>query len=148
MWDQRRAAVQPEPTREELFTERYEILFAWALQLTNQQRDTAEDLVQDAFVQFMLARTQLEEIENINGYLRRLLRNMYLSRVTRGSQRLHDTALSIADYDSGQLGWTAIEPSRRMQASEDLHQICAYACFRKESSKAGSVRRPRAARST
>ena len=139
MLDQRRAAAQSEQSREQLFTERYETLLAWALQLTHQQRDAAEDLVQDAFVQFMLARTQLEEIENINGYLRRLLRNMYLSRVSRLSQRLHDTALSIADYDTLRLGWTAIEPPRRMQVSEELHQICTYACFRKESSRAGSV---------
>ncbi|MFN2408092.1 MAG: RNA polymerase sigma factor [Pyrinomonadaceae bacterium] len=139
MFDQRRAAAQSEPTREQLFTERYEIMLAWALRLTNQQRDAAEDLVQDAFVQFMLARRQLENVENINGYLRRLLRNLYLSRVTRVSQRLHDSALSIADYDTFRLGWTAIEPPRRMQAAEDLQQICAYACFRKESSRAGSV---------
>ena len=138
MFDQRRAA-QPESSREELFAERYEILLEWALHLTHQQRESAEDLVQDAFVQFMLARTQLEEIENINGYLRRLLRNMYLSRVTRLNQRLHDSVLSIADYDTLRLGWTAIEPPRRMQAAEELHQICAYACFRKESSRAGSV---------
>lgn len=139
MLDQRRAAAQPESSREEVFAERYETLLEWALQLTHQQRESAEDLVQDAFVQFMLARTQLEEIENLNGYLRRLLRNMHLSRVTRLSQRLHDDALSIADYDTVLLGWTAIEPERRMQAAEQLHQICAYACFRKESSRAGSV---------
>jgi len=139
MLDQRRATAQTEPSREELFTERYEIMLVWALGLTNQQRDTAEDLVQDAFVQFMLARTDLEEIENINGYLRRLLRNMYISRVARVSQRLQEAALSIADYDTFRLGWTAIEPPRRMQAAEELQQICAYACFRKESSRAGSV---------
>lgn len=139
MLDQRRAAAQPQLSREELFAERYETLLEWALQLTHQQRDLAEDLVQDAFVQFMLARTRLEEIENLNGYLRRLLRNMHISRVTRLSQRLQDDALSIADYDTVLLGWTAIEPERRMQAAEQLHQICAYACFRKESSRAGSV---------
>lgn len=139
MLDQRRASAQPVSSREELFAERYETLLTWALHLTHQQREAAEDLVQDAFVQFMLARTQLEEIENINGYLRRLLRNMYLSRATRLAQRLHDDALSIADYDTVRLGWTAIEPARRMQAVEQLHQICAYACFRKESSRAGSV---------
>ena len=122
MLDQRQAAAEPEPSREELFAERYETLLVWALQLTHQQREPAEDLVQDAFVQFMLARTQLEEIENINGYLRRLLRNMYLSRVTRLAQRLHDSALSIADYDTFRIGWPAIEPPRRMQAAEELHQ--------------------------
>src|SRR5690242_10352212 len=139
MLDQRCVAAQTETTREQLFAERYETLLAWALHLTHQQRESAEDLVQDAFVQFTLARTQLEEIENINGYLRRLLRNMYISKVTRLAQRLNDTALSIADYDTLRLGWTTIEPPRRMQAAEQLHQICTYACFRKQSSRAGSV---------
>jgi DNA-directed RNA polymerase specialized sigma24 family protein len=62
--------------------------------LTNQE-SAADDLVQDAFVPWMLSRSRLDEIENIDAY--------------------------------------------RMQATEELHQICAYACFRKESSKAGSV---------
>ena len=139
MLDQRRVAAQPDEKREQLFTERYESLLAWAMRLTNQQRESAEDLVQDAFVQFMLGRTRLEEIENIDGYLRRMLRYMHVSRMSRSAQHLHETALSVADYDSCRLGWTAIEPPRRMQASEELHQICAYACSRKESSRAGSV---------
>ena len=48
MLDQRRVATQPDEKREQLFTERYESLLAWALRLTNQQREAAEDLVQDA----------------------------------------------------------------------------------------------------
>jgi hypothetical protein len=64
---------------------------------------------------------------------------MHVSRLSRSAQHLHETALSVADYDSCRLGWTAIEPPRRMQAFEELHQICAYACARKESSRAGSV---------
>ena len=139
MLDQRRVAVQPDEKREQLFTERYESLLGWAMRLTNQQREAAEDLVQDAFVQFVLGRTRLEEIENIDGYLRRMLRYMHVSRLNRSAQLLHDTALSVADYDSCQIGWTAIEPPRRMQAFEELHQICTYACSRKESSRAGSV---------
>src|ERR1043165_2131118 len=139
MLDQRRVTAQPDERREQLFTERYESLLAWAMGLTNQQREAAEDLVKDAFVQFMLGRTRLEEIENIDGYLRRMLRYMYVSRLSRSAQHLHETALSVADYASGRLGWTAIEPPRRMQAFEELHQICTYACSRKESSRAGSV---------
>ena len=139
MLDQRRVAAQPDEERERLFTERYEGLLAWAMRLTNQQREAAEDLVQDAFVQFVLGRTRLEEIENIDGYLRRMLRYMHVARLSRSAQHLHDSALSIADYDSGRLGWTTIEPPRRMQAFEELHQICIYACSRKESSRAGSV---------
>lgn len=139
MLDQRRVAAQPDAERERLFTERYEDLLGWAMGLTNQQREAAEDLVQDAFVQFMLGRTRLEEIENIDGYLRRMLRYMHVSRLSRSAQHLQEAALSVADYDSGRLGWTAIEPPRRMQAFEELHQICSYACSRKESSRAGSI---------
>ena len=139
MLDLRRAPVHPDEKREQLFTQRYESLLAWAMRLTNQQREAAEDLVQDAFVQFMLSRTRLEEIENIDGYLRRMLRYMHVSRMSRSAQHLHETALSVADYDSFRLGWSAIEPPRRMQASEELYQICLYACSRKESSRAGSV---------
>jgi RNA polymerase sigma factor (sigma-70 family) len=139
MLDQRRVAAQPDEKREQLFTERYADLLAWAMRLTKQQRDVAEDLVQDAFVQFVLGRTRLEEIENIDGYLRRMLRYMHIGRLSRSAQHLHEAALSVADYDSCRLGWTAIEPPRRMQAFEELHQICTYACARKESSRAGSV---------
>ncbi|HEX6649443.1 MAG TPA: hypothetical protein VF075_07880, partial [Pyrinomonadaceae bacterium] len=89
--------------------------------------------------QFMLGRTRLEEIENIDGYLRRMLRYMHVAKLNRSAQHLQETALSVADYDTCRLSWSAIEPPRRMQASEELYQICSYACSRKESSKAGSV---------
>lgn len=138
MLDHRRAATRPEQRREQLFTERYESLLAWAMRLTNQYHEAA-DLVQDAFVQFMLGRTGLEQIENIDGYLRRMLKYMHASKKSRQAQRINDAALSVADYDSFTLGWTAIETPRRMQAVEELQQICSYACTRKESSRAGSV---------
>ena len=68
-----------------------------------------------------------------------MLRYMHLARMSRSAQHLHESALSVADYDSCRLSWTAIEPPRRVQASEELYHICAYACSRKESSRAGSV---------
>ena len=99
MLDQRRVAAQPDENHERLFIERYKSLLAWALRLTNHDRESAEDLVQDAFVQFVLSRSRLEEIENIDGYLRRMLRYMHCSRISRSAQHLHETALSLADYD-------------------------------------------------
>jgi RNA polymerase sigma factor (sigma-70 family) len=131
--------IQRDEKREQLFVGRYQSLLAWALRLTNQDRESAEDLVQDAFIQFVLGRSRLEEIGNIDGYLRRMLRYMHYSRISRSAQHLHETALSVADYDSCRLGWTAIELPRRVLASEELYQICAYVCSRKESSRAGSV---------
>ena len=89
MLDQHPAANRPEEKREQLSIERYQSLLAWALRLTNQHLEAAQDLVQDAFVQFMLGRTGLEQIENIDGYLRRMLRYMHVSRMSRQAQRLH-----------------------------------------------------------
>src|SRR5258705_11984224 len=60
MLDPQKLAPKREQKREELFTERYERLLAWALRLTNQHSASAEDLVQDAFIQFVLGRTRFE----------------------------------------------------------------------------------------
>jgi RNA polymerase sigma factor (sigma-70 family) len=139
MLDPQKLAPRREQKREELFTERYERLLAWALRLTNQHRPSAEDLVQDAFIQFVLGRTNLEEIENIDGYLRRMLRYMHLSRISRNAEKMLDRTISITDYDSFDQSWRATEPARRMQAKEELCQICAYASSRKETSRAGVV---------
>ena len=108
MLDQQLVDAQPDDTREQLFTGWYEGLLAWAMHHTNQPRDAAEDLVQDAFVQFVLDRTRPEEIEN--GNLRRMLRYMHISGLSRSAQYLHEVALSVADADSRcRLGWIAIE---------------------------------------
>jgi DNA-directed RNA polymerase specialized sigma24 family protein len=139
MLDQSRFVSQIDQERALLFTERYDVLFAWALHLTKNKREEAEDLVHDAFVQFVMGRTRLEEIENIDGYLRRMLHYMSFSRTNRSEQHLHESTLSIADGEFHRLGCTTIQPPRHMQALEELHQICAYACWRKESSRAGSV---------
>src|SRR5260370_14002158 len=139
MLDPQKLAPRREQKREELFTERYERLLVWALRLTDQDRPSAEDLVQDAFIQFVLGRTSLEEIENIDGYLRRLLPYMPLSRMNRNAHKVLDRTTSITDYDSVHHGWHGVEPVQRMQAKEELCQICPYACSRKETSRAGVV---------
>jgi DNA-directed RNA polymerase specialized sigma24 family protein len=139
MLDQQRFATRAEDQRQELFIERYERLLAWALSLTNHHHASAEDLVQDAFIQFTRGRTSLETIANVDGYLRRMLRYMHLARVTRNTSQLSYDSISIVEYDSFNLGWRSIEIQQRMQAQEELGQICSYACIRKESSRAGGV---------
>jgi RNA polymerase sigma factor (sigma-70 family) len=139
MLDPKKLAPWEEQKREELFTERYQRLLGWALQLTNKDKASAEDLVQDAFIQFVLGRTSLEAIENIDGYLRRMLRYMHLSRMSRNAQKVLERTIPITDYDSFHQSWGAIEPARRIQAKEELLQICAYACSRKDTSRAGAV---------
>lgn len=123
--------------REELFAQRYEALLAWALRLTNHHHASAEDLVQDAFIQFVLGRTRIAEIENINGYLRRMLRYMYLTRITRNS--VYERTLSINDSCAFHQGSGDLELFNRLRSKEELCKICTYACTRKETSRAGIV---------
>jgi len=126
-------------TREEVFTKRYRQLLAWALRLTNQHRASAEDLVQDAFIQFTRARTSLDEIENVDGYLHRMLRNMNLSRLSRFAEQVQEKTISIAEQELWQLDSKNLELQEHLQTREQLERICQYACTRKETSRAGSV---------
>lgn len=129
---------QSREIREDLFIQRYERLYGWALQFTGHNRQRAEDLVHDAFVQFSLSQTKLEAIQHIDAYLYGMLRNIYLAQ-TRRAIRIQSRSLSIVDYDSAETGLKAIDPRHQIQLQDELRQICHYACVRKESSKAGSV---------
>ncbi|HLA09665.1 MAG TPA: RNA polymerase sigma factor [Pyrinomonadaceae bacterium] len=138
MLDPHRLIPEQETTREQEFTKRYDRLLGWALRLTNHQRASAEDLVQDAFIQFTRGRTSLDAIENLDGYLYRMLRNMHLSRVNRCAQQVQNKTVSIAERELD-LNSQGLELQQRLQAHEELCRICQYACIRKESSRAGSV---------
>jgi RNA polymerase sigma factor (sigma-70 family) len=108
------------------------------LQLTGKDRQRAEDLLHDAFVQFSLSLTDLEAIQHMDAYLYGMLRNIYLAQ-TRRSIRIQNRSISIVDYDSAETGLKAIDPRDQIQLQDELRQICHYGCVRKESSKAGSV---------
>src|SRR5262245_32053933 len=128
----------PSLDHEEMFVARYEGLLAAALQLTDHDRARAEDLLHEAFIEFTLSRPDLAVIENPDGYLYRVLRNIHLSEF-RKSTRHALRMVSIAEYDSVGLGLRQLDPTARAQAQDDLRAICQYACLRKASSKAGSV---------
>jgi len=123
---------------EEIFLERYKRLRAWALQITENDREQAEDLVHDTYVQFTLTRPDLNAIGNLNGYLYTMMRNLHVSQLRRSLRRQRRT-LSIIDYDSAEMGLRAADPQEQMKVQEALRQICQYACMRKQTSKAGSV---------
>ncbi|MCI0486139.1 MAG: RNA polymerase sigma factor [Blastocatellia bacterium] len=123
---------------EDLFIRRYGRLLDWSLQLTRHDRDEAEDLLHDAFIQFTLGRPDLEAIENLDGYLYAMLRNMRLSRVRRAARG--PVALpSLIDYDSAELSLRAADERTRIHVQDEIGRVCHYACIRKETSKAGSV---------
>src|SRR5713226_3782278 len=125
-------------SHEDLFIERYDQMLAWSLQLTGHDQQQAEDLVHDVFIQFSLQHPNLNEIQNIEGYLFTMLRNLQRSQLRRAA-RTPGSRLSIVDFDSAELGLQATDLRARIQVLNELSLICRYACVRKQSSKAGSV---------
>lgn len=125
-------------SHEDLFIERYEWLLGWSLQLTGHNQEQAEDLLHDAFVQFTLSRPDLNAVQNLEGYLYSMLRNMHVSQIRR-AVRTRNRMVSILDHDSAEMGLRAADPHTEYQSRDELQRICHYACVRKETSKAGSV---------
>ena len=129
---------QATSTHEDLFVQHYDRLLDWALRLTNGDRERAEDLVQDAFVQFTFIRPNLSSIQNLEGYLYGMLRNLHLMDLRRATHQRTES-LSLIDYDSAELGLKSRDVSLEIQTRNELALICQYACQRKKTSKAGSV---------
>lgn len=135
--------VSPSSSHEEIFAQRYRWLMGWALRLTNHDREQAEDLVHDSFVQFMINRPDLGVVEqNIEGYLYRMLRNMHVSQVRRGL-RIRETTFPIADIlsisETSSVQTELRMAGQRLQIQHELCRICQYASIRKNSSKVGSI---------
>ncbi len=128
----------PAATHEDVFLARYRALVLTALRVTDGNRAEAEDLVHEAFIRFTLVQPPLDEVQHLDAYLSRMLRNMYTSRIRR-RQRAAETSLSILDYDSLDIGFHAMDASGQLEVREMLRAACEYGCIRKRSSKAGSV---------
>ncbi len=129
---------QQSQDREELFISRYASLRDQALRLADRNATEAEDLLHDAFIHFCLSGTPVEDIQNLDGYLYTMLRNLRLSQVRRLA-RTPLGHLSLIDYDSAEAGLNSVDPRDKIKAQDELRAICQYACMRKATSKAGSV---------
>jgi len=123
---------------EEVFMARYERLRGWALHLSGGDHAAAEDLLQEAFVQFTATDPDLDSIQNLDAYLFGLVRILHLSQLrrTRRRARLLSSAL---DYNAAIIGLRHADPRDQLAVREELRRVCQYGCARKESSKAGSV---------
>ncbi len=132
------SAAFVEPQAETLFLQRYDRMLEWAMHLTDHRAGQAEDLVHDTFVQLTMTPPDFTTIENLDGYLFVVMRNLYRSQMQR-AMRGPLGPEALVEYDSAEAGLRAVDPARRWQAMEELREVCRYACDRKESSKASSA---------
>lgn len=132
------------PTHADLFMERYNRLLASAMRLTGYDRQQAEDLLHDAYIQFTISRPELSHIRDLDAYLYITIRNLHLSEVRRATRSPLEP-LPVLEFDSAELrlsglsGSSSSDPFRRMSVQDELRRICGYACVRKETAKAASV---------
>src|SRR5260370_31483203 len=89
-------------THEELFMHRYEQLRQHGLKLAVNDRQLGEDLVHEAYVQFTLARRDLNNIQNLDAYLYGMLRKLHMSHL-RGNSRVQYVASFLGDYYTREL---------------------------------------------
>jgi RNA polymerase sigma factor (sigma-70 family) len=130
------AAAGAKVPREVEFLRRYEQLLKWAQKLTDADRGLAQDVVHDAFVQFMLSGAALESIENLDHYLHEVVRNAHRTQIRRRSSgRLEQLSEIDADAAPAQLP----DPHGALQARKTLLAICRYVSRRKEASIASSI---------
>src|SRR5260370_41443213 len=118
--------------------QRYKGLLGQAVQLTDREKQIADDVVQDDYIQFTVCRPDLRSIENIDGYLYRMVRKLHMSQLRRAT-RLQYCSSFLVDYESLEIGLRAMDLGAQMRVQDELRLICRYACIRKSSSKAGSV---------
>ncbi|HEY0458562.1 MAG TPA: sigma-70 family RNA polymerase sigma factor [Pyrinomonadaceae bacterium] len=123
---------------EEIFISSYPRLRGWAMQIAHHDRELAEDLLHDAFIQFTLTQPALDQINNAEAYLYGVIRNLHLSYLRKKTRRDKHT-LSIIDFETMRLGLKSARFLDNFQTREELKRICYFLCLRKDSSKSASV---------
>jgi DNA-directed RNA polymerase specialized sigma24 family protein len=121
-----------------VFIARYTRLCAHARRLCGGDRSLADDLVQDAYVQFTTSQPDLAPIQDLDAYLATLVRNLHVSLLRRGAaHRFCDIAIHEFDSAASALAFSTSED--RIRARDTLVRLCKFVCLRKDTSKAASV---------
>lgn len=116
--------------------ENYPKLIRWAGQITRNDQPGSEDLVQDLFLKSLQTNSLAIDIENIDSYLYKSLRNAHISRQRRQSLR---SETSMEDDLFVKLEHLSVDPRLALGVRELLAEICYFACVRKDSSISASI---------
>lgn len=124
--------------KERLFLEHYSWLEQCALNITHGQREHAQDLVHDVFLQFLDSDLDLAMIGDLRGYLNGILRNLHLLQLRR-TTRHPVQSLSLLDHDSAMVSLRVGNSADRLQSADLLVRACDFACYRKEATLTASI---------
>jgi DNA-directed RNA polymerase specialized sigma24 family protein len=115
----------------------YGKLRKWGAILTRGDKGMAQEIVHDLCLYFTVAKPDLSQVENLDGYLYTSLRHIYLSALARSSREAMQF-VSIADFDSIQFALNPQATDNLLERQNELRRICSYAVWRKNSSKSVS----------
>jgi DNA-directed RNA polymerase specialized sigma24 family protein len=125
-------------TLDDLFVLKYEWLMQWALYFAQGDRPTAEDMVQDTFVQFAISDPELDDPQNVEALLYTYLKHVHLAHLRR-LQKYPLQNLSIAEFDSINVGLRQSPSANPLDIQNNLRRILFYLCWRKDSAKSASI---------
>jgi len=131
---------KPAPlTPEDIFESKYDWLLRWAMHFTQNDREAAEDLVQDAFVRLITSWPRIKEnVEQVEPVLYSYLKYCYLTEIRRG-QRFNLQELVLIEFDDLRLSLQEEKTADPIEVQDDLRRIIAYLCWRKQTAKSASV---------
>src|SRR5579872_1612906 len=133
-WRIPRVGADPESLLESYYSQ----LLKWGAVLTRGDAGMAHDIVHDLCLHFTLAKPDLRQVANLDGYLYTCLRNIYLSALARSSREATQV-ISVAEFDSIHFALSTHSSSDGLlQRQNDLRRICNYTVWRKKSSKSAS----------
>jgi DNA-directed RNA polymerase specialized sigma24 family protein len=111
----------------------YDRLVEWSRILTRGDEAVAEEIIQDLCLHLIVAQPDLSAVRDLEAYLFICLRNMYTSSLVKVSrERLR--VIHVEDYDSVDSAVSSV-PSDDVDVQNELLRVCAYAVWRKYSSK-------------
>jgi DNA-directed RNA polymerase specialized sigma24 family protein len=122
---------------EQVLESYYEQLTHWGMVLARGDQAAAQDAVHDLCLYFALARPDLSQVENLDGYLYTSLRNIYVSSLARASREAAQS-VSLTDFDSIHMALRASDPAELLQVQNNLRRICNFTVWRKDASKSAS----------
>ena len=136
---QQRSAPTPasEVRTEQVLERYYGQLVEWGTLLTRGDEGKAQDLVHDFCLHFTVTKPDLNGILNLDGYLYRSLRHIYLSGLAQSSREAL-RFVNTAEFDSIRLALTPGHTGDPLQRQNDLRRICSYSVWRKAQTKGAS----------
>lgn len=123
---------------DEFFQENYSDLKRWALRITSNDRELAEDILHDVYLRVSTRNDRPESIESVNAYFYAAIRNGFISHL-RWRGRKGWFQLSAAGAELEITPFMIFDPRSALKVQEELRAICGYACERKSTSISASI---------